>query len=81
MGHLVVNGALAQLEVKAGQLKVQPLRDSQMQGIDSARPQQQRVSGQFVGAEQARQQPVWKEDIAISPNSYILNLHIMYRLR
>ena len=42
MGHLIQGGGLAQPQVKTGQLQVQPLADSQMQGITS--PQRRHLS-------------------------------------
>jgi hypothetical protein len=41
VGHLMMGGGPAQPAVKAGQLQVQPLAESQMQGIAS--PQQRRL--------------------------------------
>ena len=39
VGHLNLGGGLAQPQVKTGQLQVQPLADSQMQGITQNRCQ------------------------------------------
>ena len=42
VGHLNLGGGFAQPQVKTGQLQVQPLADSQMQGITS--PQRRHLS-------------------------------------
>ena len=40
VGHLIPSGGLAKLQVKTGQLQVQPLADSSMQGTTSPKRRQ-----------------------------------------